>query len=103
MFKRVQESFTRGWERIRWFASVLSERLNLEVAIVKLLYQSDRLAKQRDELLKAIGRRVYELRGQDRNVLKDSGIVEALAGIERLEADIGEMKKKASDISRVTD
>jgi 4-hydroxy-3-methylbut-2-en-1-yl diphosphate synthase IspG/GcpE len=53
--------------------------------------------------MQAIGQRVIELKGHsDKNIFKDSVIVEATAEIEKLDKNIDELKQKAAEISRVT-
>ena len=63
MLKNVYENFRKGIEKIKWFATLFSERMNIEIAIFKLLYQSDEMTKKRETLLKTIGERVVELKG----------------------------------------
>jgi hypothetical protein len=102
MLKRVYENFRRGSEKIKWFAALLSERINIELAVFKLLHQSDEMEKKRQELLVTIGDRVVELKGRgDKNVFLDSALTGALAEIEKLDSNINELRKKASEISRV--
>lgn len=104
MVGKIKEAFGRGIERIRWFSSLLSERTKIEIAVIRLLYQSDKIEKKRVELLKTIGQRVYELKGYaDKDIIKDSVVVQAIDEIDRLEKTIDELKSKASDMSRVTD
>ena len=45
--KNVYENLRKGIEKIKWFATLFSERLNIEIAIFKLLYQSDEMTKKR--------------------------------------------------------
>jgi hypothetical protein len=100
MLKRLKKDFDRGIEKIKWFSTVLSERIKIEFLVVKLLFQSDNMEKKRDELLRKIGERVYELKGNsDRNVLKDRVISEALNEIEQINSEIDSTRKKASEIS----
>ena len=100
MLKRLKENFDSGIEKIKWFSTVLSERIKIELLVMKLLFQSEKMEKKRDELLKKIGQRVYELKGDtDRNVLKDRFITEALNEIEQINRKIDSTKKKASEIS----
>lgn len=103
MLKNVYENFGKGLEKIKWFAALFSERMNIELAIFKLLYQSDEMAKKRDGLLKTIGERVVELKGHgDKIVFRDSVVSGALEEIEKLDKNIDDLRHKASEISRVT-
>jgi len=102
MLKRIKDNFSKGIDRIKWFSTVLSERLKIEITIIKLLYRSDEMNKKRDELLKKIGQRVYELKVHtDKNILKDKVVSEAIVEIEKVEKDIEELNQKVSEIGKV--
>jgi seryl-tRNA synthetase len=102
MLKRLKDNFESGLEKLKWFSSLLSERVKVEISVMKLLHQSEQMEKKRDDLLKTIGRRVYELKEHsDRQILKDASITEALGEIEKIDTEIESMKKKASEISKV--
>ncbi len=100
MLQKMRENFSRGLNRLKWVATILSERLKIEIAVFKLLYQSDELEKRREELLKTIGLRVYELNGNpDKNILRDRTVLAALEEIKKIEKNIDELKQKVSEIS----
>jgi hypothetical protein len=103
MLKKVYENVRRGLERIKWFATLFSERMNIEIAVFKLLYQSDEMTRKRQELLVILGERLVELKAHnDKIVFSDSVIAGALSEIEKLDSSIAELRHKASEISRVT-
>jgi seryl-tRNA synthetase len=100
MYEKLRESFSGGIERIKWFATVFSERLKIEIAVVKLLYQSDEMQKRRDGLYREIGRRVYDLKGNpEKNILKDRAVAEAIEEIEKLDRDLDELSRRVSEMS----
>lgn len=102
MWKRLRNNFDSGIEKIKWFSSLLSDRLKIEYSVMKLLYQSEQMERKKDELMKTIGQRVYELKGySDRYILKDRIIMEAFSEIEKINSEIDATKKKASEISRI--
>lgn len=102
MLKRVKDSFDNGVEKIKWFSSLVSDRIRVELSVIKLLYQSDQLEKRKEELLKEIGRRVLELKEYpDRQILKDGVVAGALAQIEQIVREIEETRKQASEISKI--
>ena len=102
MWKRLKNNFDSGVEKIRWFSSLFSERLKIEYVVMKLLYQSEQMERKKDELMKTIGQRVYDLKGHsDKYILKDMVIIEALREIEKINSEIDLTKKKASEISKV--
>lgn len=102
MLKRLKDNFDSGLEKLKWFSSLLSERIKIEISVMKLLHQSEEMEKKRNDLMKAIGRRVYELKeNSDRHILKDAIITDALGEIEKINSEIESTKKKASEISKV--
>ena len=102
MLKRLKNNFDGGVEKLKWFASMLSDRIKVELSVFKLLYHSEQMEKEKDALLKTIGQRVHEMKdGPDRNILKDSVIADAMQEIERLTSEIDSTKKKASEISKI--
>lgn len=102
--KKIIDDFRQGIERLRWFAGVFAERLKIEIAIFRLLYESDRITKTREELLRKIGERVIQIKDhQDKNILKDTLIAEAVAEIGKLEKTIDDLKSRVSEMGRVSD
>ncbi len=102
MWKRIKGNVDAGIEKVRWFSSLLNERLKIEISLFKLLYQSSEMEKKKEALMKTIGERVFELReGPEKQLLGDPAILEALNNLERLSAEIEEMRKKASEIGRI--
>ncbi|MDP3049032.1 MAG: hypothetical protein Q8N12_06345, partial [Thermodesulfovibrionales bacterium] len=91
-----------GIERIKWFSSLLSERMKIEFSVIKLVSDRDKKEKDRAEKMRLIGERVFELREQhDKNVLKDKVIAGSISEIEKLDSEIEDIKKKVSEISKV--
>jgi hypothetical protein len=102
MLKRLKNNFDNGIEKIKWFSSLISDRVKIEYLTIKLIYQSEQMTKKKDELIKTIGQRVYDLKAySDKYILKDSVITEALSEIDKINKEIDLTKKKASDISRI--
>ncbi len=100
MLKRIKDNFDRGVEKVKGFSTILSDRLKIEFSIMKLLYQSEQMEKRKDELIKTIGKRIYEMKEHsDRHITKDRVIVEAIEEIEKISSEIDATRKKASEIS----
>ncbi|MEK7864840.1 MAG: hypothetical protein AAB175_03375, partial [Nitrospirota bacterium] len=89
-------------ERIKWFSSILSERMKIEFSVIKLVSDRDKKEKDRAEKMRLIGERVFELREQhDKNVLKDKVITSAISEIGKLNSEIEDINEKVSEISKV--
>ncbi|KPK45828.1 MAG: hypothetical protein AMK74_02235 [Nitrospira bacterium SM23_35] len=102
MLKRIKDSFDHGVAKIKWFSSLISDRVKVELSVIKLLYESDQMEKRKEDLMRTIGRRVIELKEySDRQVLNDSTIAEAITEIEQITLEIEQTRKKASEISKI--
>ncbi|HXX57663.1 MAG TPA: hypothetical protein VEI96_06655 [Thermodesulfovibrionales bacterium] len=100
MWKKIKSNLDGGIERVKWLSSLLSDRMKIEISVVKLLYQSTEMERKRAELMKIVGERVYALKDGPDKMLKDPVITETLSRIEALDAEIEDVKKKASEISK---
>jgi hypothetical protein len=102
MWKRVKNNFDSGIGRIKWFSSILSERMKIEFSVIKLVSDRDKKEKERAEKMRLIGERVFEVKEQqDKNVLKDKIITSAISEIEKLDSEIEDINKKVSEVSKV--
>ena len=101
MWRKVKDNLDSGVERVKWFSSLVSDRLKIEIALVKLLYRSSEMEKKRAALMTEVGEKVYGMRnGPDKNVLRDPDVLQTLRQLESLDAEIEDLRKKASEISR---
>ncbi len=102
MWDRVKNNFDSGLKKIKWFSSLFSERVKIEISVMKLLYQSEQMKEKRDEMLKAVGMRVYDMKEHpEKSVIKDRAISDTLGEIEKINNEIEITKKKASEISSI--
>ncbi len=102
MWRKVKDNLDSGVERVKWFSSLVSDRLKIEIALVKLLYRSSEMEKKRAALMTEVGEKVYGMRnGPDKNVLRDPAVLQTLRQLESLDAEIEDLRKKASEISRL--
>jgi len=99
MINKLNKELSTGLEKIKWFVSMVVERIKIEMAIIKILGKSEKYEKQRKETLVTIGERVVELSGRKNpEILEDSDIREALTRLEKLDKEINLLKKEAEDV-----
>lgn len=102
MWKRIKENLESGVEKVKWFSSLLNERVRVEISLFNLLHQSADMEKRRTALMKTIGERVFELRhAHEKQLLRDPAVLEALNNLERLDAEIEDVRKKVSEIGKI--
>lgn len=104
MWRRVKNNMDSGIEKIKWFSTVLSERMKIEFSVIKLLQEREKKDKDRAEKMRLVGERVFELRNNsEKNIFKDKAITEAMVELERLNAELDDINKKASEMSSIED
>jgi len=101
MLSRVKKDFESGIKKVKWFATLLSERVRIEIAIFKLLYKTEELKEKRDKLLRQIGEEVYEMRDRGKNVFSNKEVLAAIKSLESIEPEIRETLEKAADFSKL--
>jgi hypothetical protein len=102
LIEKLKGSFDTGVEKVKGVAGIFSDRLKAEAAIIKLLKESGDLERKRASMVKDIGERVFELRGRSGiNVYEDDVVKQTLSELEKLDAEITELKKRASDVGKV--
>src|SRR5208282_3206219 len=101
MLSRIKKDFESSIKKVKWFATLLSERVRIEITIFKLLYKSEELKKKRDELLRQIGEEVYEMKDRGKNVFNNKEVLAAIKSLESIEPEIRETLEKASDFSKL--
>jgi len=101
---RIKEWFYNGLERLRWLASLFSERLHIELAIIKLLNNIETLKKRRDEAVLRLGERVLQLKDSpSHDVLTDQEVRTVFKEIEAVNEELEALKSKVSELSKLED
>ncbi len=99
MLYRIKNSLDEGWGKVKWFASILSVRLNVEMAVIKLLRESADLEKTRETLVSDIGQRIFELRkSRELNVFDDVKIAASLKELESVDEELEQLKSRVTEI-----
>ena len=102
MLYKIKKSLEDGWDKLKWFSSILSERIKVEIAVIKLLRESAGLEKDRDRLIRDIGERVFDLRAsKDISIYKDPKVASALKELEAVDDKLVELKSQATEIGEV--
>ncbi len=101
---RIREWFRKGMERLRWFLSLLIERIRVELAMVKLLNNIEDLKRKRAEIVLKVGQRVLEMKDSPaHDLLSDGEIKSLLKEIDAIEGEIEREKERARELSRLED
>ncbi len=100
MWTRIRESFDNGTKQLQWYASLLSDRVRVELTIFKLYGALEKLERKKGVIMKSLGEEVVNLSTQPvTDVYEQKAIKEAIREIQDLDRQIDEIKKEASDVS----
>jgi hypothetical protein len=99
---RIKTWFIGGVQKLRWYASLLSERIHVELALIKLLNDIETVEKKKGDVVLRIGERVLEFKDSPNyDVLTDAEIKSLLHKVESLNEEIRSLKKKADELSKL--
>lgn len=102
MWNKIRDSLERGIEKIRWFSALLNERVKVELSVFKLINQSREIEKKRDEILRAIGKRVLELKDKsEKNILRDPSLMELIEQLKTIDSEIEDIREKVLELSKI--
>lgn len=100
MLKRVSVGITSGLAKIKWFFTIIAERIKVEIAVIRLMGRSEKYELDKQKFLITIGERVSELKESRRaNVFEDDTVSEALKKLEEIETEISQLRKEAQEIN----
>ena len=101
MLKDIKDSFESGIGRLKWFAAIFSERLKVELAVMRLLVRSDDIKSKKDSIAKDIGNRMYALRTKhETSPFKDPEIKNAIREMEAMDSELESLREKIGDIAK---
>ncbi len=100
MIEKLRENFNKGVEKLKWFARLLDERLKVEMAFFKFASKAEKLRKEKDELARAVGEKVFEERQQLSLMARDEGLKGMLKEMELVNEELNALVEQTSKIGR---
>lgn len=100
MIKKITRAIRNGIKKLKWFFSLISERIKIEIAVIRLLGENEKFAKEIESNMISIGTRVFALKDdKEINVFEDKQVKEALGKLIKLEEKKLRVIKEAEEIS----
>jgi len=90
MIETIKKDFLQGLKTFKFWASLLSERLKVELNVLKLIGEINRLVGKRDELLKMVGKEV--------EIKENEKIANSIRQIRELDTEIEDKRKKLAEL-----
>ncbi len=102
MIETIKRDFLQGLKNFKFWAEIISERVKIELNVLKIIAELNKLNEKRDELLKKIGKEVYDSFGKDINLSEDEKISFLMREIRELETQIESEKKRLSELEEMS-
>jgi hypothetical protein len=98
MIETIKKDFLQGLKTFKFWASLLSERVKVELNVLKLIGEINRLVGKRDELLKMVGKEVYNSWGSLVEIKENEKIANSIRQIRELDTEIEDKRKKLAEL-----
>ncbi len=98
MIETIKRDFFRGLKNLKFWASVFSERVKIEINALKLIAQISKLDEKKDALLKKIGKEIYDDWGTLTEINENEKFMNLVKQIKNLENEIEDKKTKLAEL-----
>jgi hypothetical protein len=104
MWDKIRRDFDKGIESVAWMSSLISERLKVELSLIKLLGKIRGLEDRKSEIFKNIGMKVFEMSANPEiDVFNHPDVRGGIKEIEDIDAGITGIKKEAEELGSMED
>lgn len=101
MIDTIKKDFIQGIKTIKFWATILSERVKIEINVIRIVGEINKLIEKRDELLKSIGQEICESSLTEINK-ENEKIISLMRKVKELDTEIEDKKKKLSDLEEMS-
>lgn len=98
MIDTIKKDLLNGLKTFKFWAQTLSDRLKIEINIIKLLSEMRALEEKKNKLLIELGNLIYKSGKSTVSLSDDERILSLLREIKEVEYNVDSIKKKISDI-----
>ncbi|MGB9891480.1 hypothetical protein [Thermodesulfovibrio yellowstonii] len=98
MLEIIKRDFLQGLKTFKFWATVISERIKIEINVLKLIREMNKLNLKKDELLKSIGKEIYDSWDRDLEVKENEKISSLVRQIREIEIEIEDKRNKFKEL-----
>ncbi len=98
MLEIIKRDFMQGLKTFKFWATVISERIKIEINVLKLITEMNKLNIKKDELLKSIGKEIYASLDRYLEIKENEKISSLIRQIREIETEIEDKRKKFSEL-----
>ncbi len=100
MIEKLRENFDKGVEKLKWLAQLLDERMKVEIAYFKFASKVEKLKREKEELARAVGEKVFDERQQLTLMARDEDLKGMLKEMELINEELSALIEQTSRIGR---
>ncbi|ACI21045.1 MULTISPECIES: hypothetical protein [Thermodesulfovibrio] len=98
MLEIIKRDFLQGLKTFKFWSTVISERIKIEINVLKLIREMNKLNLKKDELLKSIGKEIYDSWDRDLEVKENEKISSLVRQIREIEIEIEDKRNKFKEL-----
>lgn len=98
MLEIIKKDFLQGVKTFKFWATVISERIKIELNVLNLIREMNKLNLKKDELLKYIGKEIYDSWDRDLEVKENEKISSLVRQIREIEIEIEDKRNKFKEL-----
>lgn len=99
MIEIIRKNFSEGIKTFKFWAQILSERIKVEINILRLIAEINKLIEKRDEFLKDVGKEIYK----NPKIFEENEKISILIRqIRQIEAEIEDKKNKLKELENLS-
>lgn len=99
MIEIIRKNLSEGIKTFKFWAQILSERIKVEINILRLIAEINKLIEKRDEFLKDVGKEIYE----NPKIFEENEKISILIRqIRQIEAEIEDKRNKLKELENLS-
>lgn len=101
MIDIIKKDLINGFKTFKFWAQTFSDRLKIELNIIKLLSEINKLNEEKNKLLIDVGKEIYKSGKTTFNLSDDEKLLAILRKLKEIELEIDSRKKKISELGAI--
>lgn len=101
MIDIIKKDLLNGFKTFKIWAQTLSDRIKIEINILKLLSEINKLNDKKNKLLIDLGTEIYKSGKTNFNLSEEEKFLSILRKLKEVETEIESKKKKISELGAV--
>jgi len=98
----IKRDILQGLKTFNFWARTISERVKVEINVLRVLSEIQKLTEKRNEILKKLGQETYQSLRSSTNLQENEKILNFIRDLKEVEKEIEDRKKKLNDLGDIT-